>query len=468
MGAAAVATEAFLDIQESVSVGTAGKMRSDGLIPIHVIRPGVGKGKGRHLYEAKMLEENAHIFKGWKMFVDHQAPEAKRASGGLPRSLRDIGGLIKETWWDGSVPADPDRGHGQGAVVALCRPTRLIHDLIETDPSLVEASISAQATAVRPVTVGGQTAWLVEGFQPEGSVDWVSRAGAGGRVVQLAEALEESWTPEQEADELFAVMAGSELLERLRVTRPDIYPQVLAEATAAAANDPGANELRETHDHEEDDMELKDIVEALSTEEGKAAVAPLVGGIVKELVEAEFQRIAAPALAELVEEALSEERELIQAESNAQAGRKLKVRDMRDAAHAKIDEARLPDTFKTELKARFDLVEGEPTPDLDVADEKDEEGKTVKTADEKLDEKVQEAIDEKAAQYREIAPTSVRGQGPAKAAKPEDAAADTDDTEKKGVVEAEKNTTGSRHTDELLEAAGVVIDEDLYKDIIEV
>ena len=100
-------------------------VRADGLVPLYIIRPGIGRGRGKHLYEAEMLEREVAEgrFKGWKMYVDHQAPEAKKASGGLPRSIRDLGGFIKEAWWDGAVPADPDRGWGKGAVVGLAKPT---------------------------------------------------------------------------------------------------------------------------------------------------------------------------------------------------------------------------------------------------------------------------------------------------------------------------------------------------------
>ena len=80
------------------------------LLPIHVMRPCLGKGKGRHLYEAKMLQENAHKFTGWRQYIDHLSPEARRAAKGLPRSIRDLGGRIVESYWDGDVPADPQQG----------------------------------------------------------------------------------------------------------------------------------------------------------------------------------------------------------------------------------------------------------------------------------------------------------------------------------------------------------------------
>ena len=84
-----------------------GVFDAQGRVPIHVIRPGIGRGRGRHLYRPEMLAEHGTIFTGWPMYQDHLSPAAKKAAGGQPRSIRDKGGIIKESWWDASVPADP-------------------------------------------------------------------------------------------------------------------------------------------------------------------------------------------------------------------------------------------------------------------------------------------------------------------------------------------------------------------------
>ena len=216
-----IVADELSEIREAGGGGSAGAIREDGLVPVIVIRPGVGRGKGRHIYTPKMLQEHAHIFKGWRMFVDHQSPEAKRRQGGLPRSVHDLGGLIKELWWDPTIPADPAHGPEAGAVVGLARPTRLIKSLIQDDPDLVETSISARATGVQPVQRDGHTAWLVEGIRPKpGSVDWVTEAGAGGKVLALMEALEESGTTEEEeremAGEMLEALSDDEVLEHIR------------------------------------------------------------------------------------------------------------------------------------------------------------------------------------------------------------------------------------------------------------
>jgi hypothetical protein len=141
------------------------------LLPIHILRPCVGKGRGRHIYEANMLQENAHKFAGWRQYIDHLSPEARRAAKGLPRSIRDLGGRIVESYWDPNVPEDPTTGFGPGAIVGWSLPTPFIRELAENDPELVEASISANATGVQPTMRDGRRAWLVEGIEEKGTVD---------------------------------------------------------------------------------------------------------------------------------------------------------------------------------------------------------------------------------------------------------------------------------------------------------
>ena len=198
--------QADLELQEAIA-SRPSAMQADDTVLIHVIRPTVGQGLGRHLYTAEMLRENAHVFEGWKMYIDHQSPEAKKAAGGLPRSIHDLGGRIIESWWDDSVPAEGR--FGQGAVVALGHPTDgpalgQVKKLIEEDPELLEASIRAKATDVHEAVENGEQVWVVEGISaaPPGSVDWVTEGGAGGRVANLIEGLmadEELETEEGEA-----------------------------------------------------------------------------------------------------------------------------------------------------------------------------------------------------------------------------------------------------------------------------
>lgn len=448
-----------VELRESISlteaVGDNALFADDGTIPIHIIRPGIGKGRGKHLYEAQMLQENAHKFANWKMYVDHLSPEARKAAGGLPRSIRDLGGRIVEAWWDDSVPADPVRGYGQGAVVGRAKPTPFVRELIENDPEIVEASISATATGVRPVVRDGQKVWLVEGIEDRGSVDWVTEAGAGGRVAALLEA---AMTGEEEMDTvLLDSMSDDDLLAYLRESRPYLaeganmdeksmpesddamtkrvkelvakgMPEKMAMAIAkkemakAAA---GASDVKEAAVEEESSEEAPEAEVEVEAEEVEAEADEQVEEAAEEQPEAEAPespdalvealRTSAEAqlfVTELVEAKLEAEREAIRAEVRAEADRDIELRDLRDEAHKMIAESGMPDSWQESLKAKFDIVEGAPTESLDVADVVDEEGTVVREAVEVLRDAVADEIASDRKRLAEASPTRVRNQGP--------------------------------------------------------
>lgn len=401
----------------------------DGTVLIHLIRPCVGKGRGRRLYEADMLRDNADKFVGWKMYVDHESPAARKAAGGLPRSIRDLGGRITEAWWDPDVPAEGR--FGQGAVVGRALPTKLVRDLIADDPALVETSINSLATGVKPVMRDGQRVMLVEGISGSGSVDWVTEAGAGGKVVALLEAaMEESDEP------VIAALTDEEFSEYLAETRPELLariteggappftkkkaddskdgadpegdgdgdskhaalvaklmkkglPRKLAEKAAKRQLSEGLAEDETTEVEEMPDITSDAVIEALRSDEGAAFLDEIIEARVAEKVE--------------------EERDLIRAEARAEAERQSELRDMRDAAREKIAEAKLPAAMTLDLTSQFALVEGAPTPLLNVFAEYDENGARVKTAKQVLIEGVDQRIASGRALLAELNPTRVKG-----------------------------------------------------------
>jgi hypothetical protein len=372
---------AAFELRESISlveaVSGASIFAEDGTVPVHIIRPGIGKGRGNHLYEADMLAANAHKFMGWRMYVDHESPEARKAAGGLPRSMRDLGGRIVEAEWDPNVPADPARGFGQGAVVGRAKPTRFIRELIEDDPELVEASISASATGVRPVVRDGKRVWLVEGIEDRGSVDWVTEAGAGGRVAALLEA---AFVEEGEREVLLESMSDEELSEYLRENRPHL-------------TNPEGGDVS--------DISPKALEEALASSP-EALISALAQS-------AEVQTFVST----LVEAKLDEERDLMRAEAQAEAQRTLELRDLRDAAHDQIAESKLPESWQDDIREKFTLKEnGVPTDDLDVSDEVDDNGDITKPAAKVLAEAIDAEIAKARTKLAEANPTRVRDQGP--------------------------------------------------------
>lgn len=453
MSAAAVQMEA-LELVEGISVAPDGPWfdhpKYGKVAKLHIIRPGLGKGRGRHIYEASMLQRDAGVFVGWKMFQDHLSDAAKRALGGFPRRIRDTGGILKETFWDGSVPADPQRGWGEGAVVGYARVVPLIRELIDTDPALVEASINATATGVKPVHHGGSTAWLVEGFRPTGSVDFVTEAGAGGKVVSLLESAalrEESLTEARaiEADLLYDLGSDDfrdwlsrerpELLEALGKPREEeemadaITPKALQEALTAAED--GKTPLID-----------QIIGDRLDPERLAEALVPKLQGLVQTSVENAVKGLGDSVLTD----------------ARADADRGNRLRDMRDLAHGLIEESRLPAVYQDRVKREFRLTEAGPTTKLDLIDEIDGEGNVVKRAEDKLRDAVEAELKEARELLQAASPTQVRGMG---AVAPADGSGGKKDDEK---------STGSELTDELLTEAKFEPDdlEDLYSGIFAV
>lgn len=438
------ATSDDLKLFESVQL-TEEAVQDDGTVILDLIRPCVGRGRGKHLYKADMLEANADVFTGWKMYLNHLSDAARRALGGLPRDIRDTGGIVMESWWNPDVPADGR--FGQGAVQGRVKPVPVVQELIRVDPRLVEASINATATNCKAGKVGGERVWIVEGIEQKGSVDWVTDGGAGGRVAQIMEAMIEdgsavtgvlddldngtilAWLGEHRPALLEAMKkkpaegsaeeeAGesdedelAEEIAKLKKANPKMSPaQAKALATSALKKKKSVSESS----HKEDDLPVitpEELAEALSSDEGKTALQEALGPIV---VEAVRGLDLGSQVATLVESQLETGREVIRAEAQATAERQNELRDMRDYAHEKIEESRLAPELKVRVKQQFALVEGTPTAALDLVSDEDASGKVEKSAREKLDEALKASIDDGLELMAALNPTRVRGQGPQK------------------------------------------------------
>lgn len=431
-----VPTSADLQLVESVQIHE-GAVQPDGSMLLHLIRPCVGKGRGKHLYKAEMLEANASKFNGWKMYLNHLSEAARRALGGLPRDVRDVGGIVDESWWDGSVVAEGR--FGQGAVIGRVKPVALIRDLAKLDPRLVECSINATATGVKPGKVGNEQVWVVEGISntPPGSVDWVTEAGAGGQVASLMESVYAEDDPagafldSLSYDELVAYMAGSrpdlaEAAARRRPTPPggddgeadpgfealvkkfvgNGMPQAAAEKAARKAMDAKARESTDDEGDEVAELTPEQIREAFASDEGQSMIALAVREELRTLDLG--TRVEA-----LVESRLDEERDTARTEAEARLNRRAELTELREHAHSRIDGTKLTPLLKTSLRRRFDLIEGSPTPDLNVLADVDGDGSVTKSAREKLDEKLDACVKESFEILAEANPTRVRGQGPA-------------------------------------------------------
>lgn len=454
----------LLDLREAAPVSA--EVQPDGTVKLHLIRPCVGRGKGRHVYEADMLSKNAHKFGGWRMYLDHETDTQRKSRGGLPRSVKDLGGIVTEATWDPNVPADGR--FGQGAVVGTVRPIKAVGDLIEVHPDLIEASINARATGVKPVMRDGQRAWLVEGIEDHGSVDWVTEGGAGGKVIALAEAVFDGSEEEQEMA-LLESMTDEELRDYLQRSRPEVLLTEAGKSDGDPEDDgPGGDGGADEDQEEADELAAlvkkhmgKGLPRALAVKAAKKELAAKDsqeaaddtdddGGTMdpKAMVEAVMasaeMREAVVSLVEAqVTERMDAERGRIRAEAQVGAERQIELRDFRDAAHKMIREARLPEAFERRALDRFRITESGPTVDLDVFESYDDDDKITESAADALKRVVEAVIKDNKELLRSANPTRVRGAG-----------ATTPAGDGEGAASDKKDTVGTL-TRELFEAANI-------------
>jgi hypothetical protein len=198
------------------------------LMDVALIAPGWGNKKDKHYYPPEVLKRDAKVFEGIKMYATDHRPEEK--------SVRTEVAVIK---------ACPTGFTNKGAPIAQVA----VHDgdfaeqarnraKLGTLESL-ECSILALGRT-RKGEIDGQEGNIVEAITRGQSVDWVTKAGAGGHAVALAEdSGGETVMSEQEKQEKDEIEETSEGAQTQEVTlteqeqeqaREQEAPQTLAEA----------------------------------------------------------------------------------------------------------------------------------------------------------------------------------------------------------------------------------------------
>ena len=144
---------------------------------LHVvpIEPGMGNAKMNRYYSPAMLRENAHKFKGAKMYpVNHR---------GKDKSVGNEVSLVLD------CPVGFTASGGPIALVgvfdeAFARNVRNRAALNALGS--LECSILGEGK-MRKGKVNGKEAYIVEAIDTVESIDWVTRAGAGGRALEIVE-----------------------------------------------------------------------------------------------------------------------------------------------------------------------------------------------------------------------------------------------------------------------------------------
>jgi hypothetical protein len=219
---------ADLTILESREGGD-GVFNPDGTVDMVLIRPCAGRGVFNNIYEADVLKRDAEagVFKGWPMFDNHDNPAARKARLGLPRSVSDLAGVIRETYYDPDLttPDDDKYGYEKGAAIGRCKLTGAMEALVREVPEAIKGSLNCQATNKRMGQKNGAKGWIVEGFvnDPENSsFDLVTKAGAGGRVRSVLESLYDGSNATNGLASALADVSDDDLAAFLAEHRPDV------------------------------------------------------------------------------------------------------------------------------------------------------------------------------------------------------------------------------------------------------
>lgn len=165
--------ESYAGILEVVELSEAGTSLLE--MDVQLIRPGWGNSKDGHYYSGEMLKSYAEKFVGAKMYeTDHKAAEKNTRT--WVSTVKEIKGYTDDGAPIAKVAVhDPNFAERMRNLKAA--------GLVEK----MECSILANGTAKVGKAPDGKQGKIVESITDVSSVDWVTRAGAGGHALSLAE-----------------------------------------------------------------------------------------------------------------------------------------------------------------------------------------------------------------------------------------------------------------------------------------
>lgn len=253
--AVAVVEEALAEDAEGTAILSEGTPDANAQGPltlrVKLIEPGMGNAKDRHFYGADMLKRNAARFRGAKMFEsDHR--EGEKSTRTWVSTITNVvdysptGAPIAEV-----VVHSPDFAQR----VRNLKTAGLLDKL--------PCSIYAKGN-VKSAEMGGEKVNLVEEITDVSSVDWVTRAGAGGQALAIAEMAQDAAEAQpvtaeiiKEAEDMtkeeVMALVESILAEReakakekeevvIAESKPKVEPKVTGLGERAAATDKQAAE----------------------------------------------------------------------------------------------------------------------------------------------------------------------------------------------------------------------------------
>lgn len=380
---------------------------SEGIGKAVVIRPCISRGRRIRglspIYTPNMLEANAGVFNGWPMFMDHVPPELAQTLAKYGRSVKELGGqIIKGTWAKDYLHEDDQQyGYQKGAVLAEMWATPFIRKTVGENANLLHTSINAWPKSGKPGPVPwkpGTKGMVIEGIrsQPQGSVDFVVRGGAGGRLLTQESAVEgEPAWPEvgewDDQDRQLVVSVAESIYASGQMTplptKPEELKDYLAENAAhllpalAEADSEDNAAIAALVKKGKTRKQAEAIVSGSKEEKSEEAVTI---ADVRTLVESMNE--GAPS-AEEFEERLAERAEEIIAERETHRSLAAIAAQLIEAAPG------IPTSWKSDLKARYAVRPEGPADALLVEAEVGDDGSEAKSVEQVLREAVAADLD---------------------------------------------------------------------------
>lgn len=205
---------------ESADSATPPSTRDPLTLDVQLIRPGWGNARDKNFYPRDVLARDAKVFEGAKMYATDHVDAEKSVRTEVSRVDRIVGFSASGAPIARVKVFDP-------AFAEAVR-NRQKAGLLET----LECSILAQGRT-RPGEVEGRAGNIVESITAAHSVDWVTKAGAGGKALRLAESQTPPPTTELAEADVKAVLEQTKLPP---VSRAKVAAQkhaTLADLTAA-------------------------------------------------------------------------------------------------------------------------------------------------------------------------------------------------------------------------------------------
>jgi len=210
---------------------------------ITIIRAGFNSNKSRYYTKEALAEAVANkLLVGKKMYKNHLTEADEKKLKGMPRSIDDWVGTIKETW------LSEDRQSILGRVKIV---NSKFWEFLKQVKEDIGTSINARGKIIRGLIEGIKTN-IVKAFTFAHSVDWVTEAGAGGRVLLLENKEEDSMKWDEVTIE--------DLIEHVPHLVDEIKEQIKIKMKEANMDEKELQELKEAKEKlekEKQDLEKK-------------------------------------------------------------------------------------------------------------------------------------------------------------------------------------------------------------------